>query len=337
MTVSSSTKILEVSARGVRRTAGTHARIPGIDIARGVALIGMALYHLSWDLAYFGMAPGNFPVLPPMRAFSHSVAGAFLTISGVSLALAHADGRIDRAFWRRLAMIAGAAALVSAATLLASPKEAIWFGILHCILVANLMAAPLLGAPFGAALTAAIVIFAVPEFVSSAAMESPVVSWLGLGAAPPRTLDWRPLVPWAGFVFAGLAVGRSRPGERFFAALADWRPRAKGFAALAWSGRHSLAIYLIHQPIMLAIIWLLAFAFDVSGHWNAERFNDACRMQCEAVGGASTRCERVCDCLIGGISAARIGRDVERDRLNAAQKLTYSGIVARCSGAVPSQ
>jgi len=335
MTASPSTKILEVSTSAIGQIAPIERRIAGIDIARGAALIGMAFYHLSWDLAYFGLAPGNFPVLPPMRAFSHSVAAVFLTISGVSLALAHPDGRIGRAFWLRCAMIAGAAALVSGVTFLTSPNEAIWFGILHCILLASLMATPLLGAPCWAALAAAIVIFAAPALVSNTAMETPAVIWMGLGAAPPRTLDWRPLAPWAGFVFVGLAAVRSRQGERLFAALAAWRPRAKGFAALAWSGRHSLAIYLTHQPIMLGLVWLVAFAVDLSGHWDAQRFNDACGMQCQAVGGASTRCERVCDCLIGGISAARIGRDVERDRLNATQRLTYSGIVVRCSGATP--
>jgi uncharacterized membrane protein len=334
MTASSSTKILETSAIAIGQTDRAR-RIVGLDVARGAALIGMAFYHLSWDLAYFGLAPGNFPVLPPMRAFSHSVAAVFLTISGISLALAHPDGRIDRAFWLRCAMIAGAAALVSSATFLTSPNEAVWFGILHCILLANVLAAPLLGAPSLVALAAAIVIFAVPALVSSDAMESPAVIWLGLGVAPPRTLDWRPLAPWAGFVFVGLAALRSQQGQRLFAVLAEWRPRAKGFAALAWSGRHSLAIYLIHQPIMLGLVWLVAFAVDLSGHWGAERFNDACRTQCEAVGGASARCEHVCACLINGISAAKIGRDVERDRLNSAQRLIYSEIVARCSDAAP--
>ena len=111
----------------------TGPRIAAIDVGRGVALAGMALYHLSWDCAYFGLAPAEFPLTPPMRLFSHAVAGAFLLLAGVSLALAHPHGLRPRAFWRRLGWVGGAAALVTAASLAFAPEQAILFGILHCI------------------------------------------------------------------------------------------------------------------------------------------------------------------------------------------------------------
>src|SRR5574337_1313668 len=85
----------------VRKAAG---RVDAVDFARGAALIGMALYHLAWDLADFGFIAPAFPFSPPMRLFSHLVAGAFLALAGVSLALAH-PAKIDwRAFWRRIAI-----------------------------------------------------------------------------------------------------------------------------------------------------------------------------------------------------------------------------------------
>ena len=67
-------------------------RIDAVDCARGLALVGMAIYHLSWDLADFRLAPPMLPFTPQMRLLSHIVASAFLLLVGVSLALAHRNG-----------------------------------------------------------------------------------------------------------------------------------------------------------------------------------------------------------------------------------------------------
>ena len=92
------------------------ARIAAIDAARGVALAGMVVYHLIWDFAHFGFVAPTAPFAPATRALSHGVASAFLALVGVSLALAHPHGLRRDAFLRRLALIVGAAALVTAAS-----------------------------------------------------------------------------------------------------------------------------------------------------------------------------------------------------------------------------
>ena len=127
-------------------------RVDAVDCARGLALIGMGVYHLSWDLADFRLISPLLPFTPPMRLLSHGVASVFLALVGVSLALAHRNGLNIPAFWRRLAIVAGAAALVTAASLVFAPGEGIFFGILHCIAVASLLAAPLVAAPAWASL-----------------------------------------------------------------------------------------------------------------------------------------------------------------------------------------
>jgi uncharacterized membrane protein len=233
-------------------------RIWAIDAARGAALVGMAIYHLSWDFAYFGIAPRSLPADPPMRLFSHGVAGAFLLLVGVSLALAHASGINWRGFWRRLAIVAGAAALVTLATRAFAPDEAITFGILHCIALASLLALPLLNAPPWAALIAAALTFAAPLLPAGALFDSPALVWLGLSRWIPATLDWRPLFPWAGFVFVGLAAARAACPRLAVSPALQWRPRAALARALAWAGRHSLAIYLAHQPILFGALFALS-------------------------------------------------------------------------------
>ena len=122
-------------------------RIAAVDVARGAALAGMVVYHLIWDLAHFGLVAPTLPFAAPTRALSHLVAGAFLGLVGVSLALAHPRGLNRMAFARRLAVVAGAAALVTGASFFIDPAEPILFGILHCIAVASLIGAAFVAAP----------------------------------------------------------------------------------------------------------------------------------------------------------------------------------------------
>ena len=112
------------AGRAVDKSADDRSgRVDAVDCARGLALIGMAVYHLSWDLADFRLASPLLPFTPPMRLLSHSVASVFLALVGVSLALAHRNGLNLRAFWRRLAIIGAAAALVTARKPRSSPRE----------------------------------------------------------------------------------------------------------------------------------------------------------------------------------------------------------------------
>ena len=184
----------------------------------------MAVYHLSWDLAYFGLAPAGLPFSPGMRVFSHVVASAFLGLAGVSLAIAHRVHPRWRAFFLRLLKIAGAAALVSLGSYFAAPDEPIWFGILHCIAAASLLAAPLLRAPPWTSLLAGAAAVAAPRFLASAAFNPPGLLWLGLGTEQPSTLDWRPLLPWAGATLIGLGLTRLFLPRLFSWPLALWRP-----------------------------------------------------------------------------------------------------------------
>jgi hypothetical protein len=108
-------------------------RIAGLDVARGLALIAMATYHFCWDLELFGfLAPGtvNGGIL---KLYARSIATSFLFLVGFSLVLATTNGIRWHAYFRRLAMIVGAAAIISVATWFATPNEWIFFGILHSI------------------------------------------------------------------------------------------------------------------------------------------------------------------------------------------------------------
>ena len=96
-------------------------RIDAIDIARGAALVAMAIYHFAWDLEFFGYAPPAMTAVGGWKLFARCIASSFLFLVGISLFLGHAKGIRWRGFLRRLAMVAGAALAISLVTYLAVP------------------------------------------------------------------------------------------------------------------------------------------------------------------------------------------------------------------------
>jgi uncharacterized membrane protein len=307
------------------------SRLAAVDLARGVALVGMAIYHLSWDFAYFHLAPADFPTIPPMRLFSHVVAGAFLMLAGGSLALAHPDGAIRwRAFWRRIALVGGAAAILTVATYGFAPDDAIFFGILHCIALASLLAAPLLRLPVWVALAVSALAFAAPVLFASPAFNAPALVWMGLGTVPPRTLDWRPLLPWSGFVVLGLALARLNLGRLTGSRLAQWRPASRLGRTFVWAGRHSLAIYLIHQPILFGVLFAATDLTGVEATWETEQFTQVCQHECVAGGGEPAACAPACQCVLQGLQAAGLSRAIAHDATDEAQRRQYSRVVQSC-------
>jgi uncharacterized membrane protein len=313
---------------------GTPGRIAAIDVARGLALLGMGVYHLSWDLAYFGFAPPNFPYSPGMRVFSHVVAGAFLALVGVSLAIAHRDGPRWGAFLSRLAIVGGAAALVSVATMLAAPDEAIWFGILHCIFAASLLAAPLLRAPVWVALVAGGVALAAPRILASPAFNPPALVWLGLGTVDPSTLDWRPLLPWAGVTLIGLGLTRLALPRLLGSRLAGWRPDAPG-RVVAFAGRHSLAVYLVHQPILFALLFAVTQLTGAAARHDRERYLAACRPACVEGGGDIEACAKACECVAAQAEKAGLIASLTSHSASNETRARVSGIVGACSSDAP--
>ncbi|MEH7827487.1 heparan-alpha-glucosaminide N-acetyltransferase [Gemmobacter denitrificans] len=227
-------------------------RIWIIDVARTLALIGMAAFHLVYDLQMFGVLPPGTATSGIFYYHARIVAGSFLFLAGMGLWLAHGSGLHWHAFWRRWLRIAAAAAGVTLVTRLAMPQAWVFFGILHCIALASLIALPCLRLP-------ALLTLALGATVLGAAWWAPpLLEWtwpplrfLGLQTGPTYSVDFVPLVPWFGPFLIGLGLARLiGPGWVRLARLQapDW---------LAWPGRHSLAIYLLHQPVLIGLLWLI--------------------------------------------------------------------------------
>lgn len=305
-------------------------RVDAVDCARGLALIGMGLYHLSWDLADFRLAPPILPFTPPMRLLSHTVASAFLALVGVSLALAHRNGLNQRTFWRRLAIVAGTAALVTLGSLAFAPSEPITFGILHCIAAASLIAGFFVTAPARASLAIGLVAIATPFLIRSALLDPPWLLWLGLGKAVPNTLDWRPLLPWAGVVFLGLGVARLPGALTQLTGPDRWRAESTPARAICFAGRHSLPIYVVHQPILIGLLAALTAWGPLAPQPGMSAFLASCQHACVAKGRAAAECETGCRCVTDAVEHSG---DADRLAMLApGRRAELKGLANACMG-----
>ena len=303
-------------------------RIPAIDIARGIAVLGMFAYHLTWDLASLGFIARTIPFTSSFRVFSHVVASTFLFLAGASLVLASKQPFAWRIWARHLAIITAAALLVTLASAVLFPDGLIGFGILHCIALALLMATPFLRMPAALSAGAAILIAALPAFIQMPLFNEPWLIWTGLGTVEPSSNDFRPFFPWAAPVFAGLAVTAFVRKHGLLSRLSSSAPTSNVARLFAYGGRHSLAIYLVHQPLFIGVLSAIAFAFPPDRENRA--FVDACTVRCLSSGGTSSACAKDCTCVSHEMEALNLRGRAIAGRLDSAEKLVLSQVTQAC-------
>ena len=226
------------------------ARLPMIDIIRGIALIGVVIFHLTFDLQYFGVLPFGTMAQLFWVVFARAVAGTFVFLAGVSLVLAHGSGIRWGPFWRSTGVVILAAIGISAVTFFAIPFGYIFFGILHIIAVSRILGLAFLRAPVWVIVALALAIWIAPYLVQSPAFDSRWLAWIGFSQTVPLSMDLEPVFPWFGPFLLGMALAR-------LGWLPTWSPPGAVARGLAWIGRHTLILYLIHQPILLTTLWFI--------------------------------------------------------------------------------
>lgn len=232
-------------------------RVDWIDIARGLALIAMAIFHFTWDLEAFGLLEPGFTFQPPCRWFARSIATSFLILAGISIYLAHFRTLHLNKFLWRLFKISLVAAAITLATYFATPGQFIFFGILHNIALSSVLALLVIRLPVFIIAGLGLFLISGKFWLTSAAFDSMAWWWTGLSVRLPISNDYVPVFPWTGWVFIGLASAKSGLIQAISNQLGSRKWQGMPADLLRFIGNHSLVFYVLHQPIMIGILYLI--------------------------------------------------------------------------------
>jgi len=240
-------------------------RLWEVDALRGVAIVMMVIYHLMYDLYYFRVTDAIF-TNPFWFYFQRATAGTFIVLVGVSLTLnvnmMRRRGQSERSIYallfRRSLRVFGWGLVITIATwLFFGPALAVKFGILHFIGVATMLTYPFLTLRW-TNLALWVGLSVLGRLLGGITIAGPWLLWLGIEPTNHVYVDYFPLLPWFGVVLLGVFLGNTlySNGERRYPLSLPAMP----FWPLQWLGERSLLLYLIHQPILFAlltpIIWL---------------------------------------------------------------------------------
>lgn len=278
-------------------------RLPFLDALRGLAIVGMVVYHFAWDLGFLGFIGLDVTIDPAWVVFARVLLSAFLLLAGFSLYLSHGRGIRWRAFGRRFAMVAGAALAITAATWWMFPTSFVFFGVLHAIALSSLFGLAFVRLPAFVVLGAALVIIGLPLFLHAEAFSAPTLAWIGFWIVPPPANDLVPMFPWFGVFLLGIAAAKFLRGTALETRLAGWAFDDVFGRALQLLGRWSLIIYVLHQPLMLAVLFPIA---SFTGAGEAQRHVDfvgSCQSQCVDNANGEAFCVLYCQCALGTVIA----------------------------------
>ena len=235
-----------------------------LDTVRGVCILSMVAYHGMYDLVdIFGLPSAWYTGLPGY-IWQQSICWTFILLSGMCW-------QLSRRHVKRGLLLVGCGAAITLITWLVMPSQRILYGVLNLLGLSALLLIPrdkgLRKIPAWAGLGGALLLFALTKNVSrgSLGFEGLVLCrpprWLyatdllavvGFPSPSFWSTDYFPLLPWFFLFCAGY----------FLWSLLDKSPRAKellrpGLRPLSFLGRHSLVIYLIHQPALMAVFSVL--------------------------------------------------------------------------------
>ncbi|MDL2311189.1 DUF1624 domain-containing protein [Peptostreptococcaceae bacterium OttesenSCG-928-C18] len=229
-----------------------------IDLIRGFAIINMILYHLFYDLVYiFGESYDFFP-----STFSSIWQNLIVTTFIVTSGIAYNFGKKNS---RKFIYLLICATILSVYTIIFMKEEFIAFGVIHFFAFATLILILIdnflkhINSYIGFILS--MFLFVSTRFITdgyigfldmnyklpSKLYDLKFLFWLGFPSKDFVSADYFPLIPWIFLFIAGFYIGRIFLSKKP-------RLKAKSKNIICFVGRHSLLIYMLHQPIIYLIL-----------------------------------------------------------------------------------
>ena len=232
-------------------TKKTRLALP--DVTRLIAMALMVFYHFSYDLVYFKFL--NFDIInhPFWWFLPRLIVFLFLFTAGFSLSIAHKNQFHKKKFFKRLMQIVLSALLISVVTFFLFPDRWIYFGTLHCIALSSLITVYALSYPKTLG-TIGLLLFIFSVFFGID------IPWIQLEHS---SLDYVELFPWIGASFLGVFAHHQyikTPTLLKFEEFSIFKaPSFKFFQKIS---EHSLLVYLIHQPILFGLFFIINRLFQ---------------------------------------------------------------------------
>lgn len=234
----------------------TANRIWEIDALRGLCIPAMVLIHLIYDVVnLYGFIDWPYPAWYSM--FKNNYGAVFLLISGISVTLGRRSLRrgLTVFLW---GMVVTVVTVGMYLTGMAGRGIIIYFGVLHCLGTCMLLWPVFRPLSPGTLAAVGMGLALVGWWLRGQVWQMPVLMPLGFVFPGFSSSDYFPLMPNLGYFLLGASFGK-----RFYGKRQSLLPRVDSgsapIRALCWMGRHSLMIYLLHQPLLAAGCEVYAF------------------------------------------------------------------------------
>ena len=233
-------------------------RIPEVDIARGCAIVLMIISNFVTDLQYFFNYSGHETF---WYWFARVTAFMFIFLAGISLVLSNKRSEYEKKdnfikYLKRGLFIFSFGMLITIATFIFIPNDYVRFGVLHLIGLSVILSYFFLKLKNNHLNLVFGIIFVLFGFLfQKITFNSDLFFIFGIISKTFSSVDYFPLFPWFGVVLLGIFAGRVLYKEH----KPIFNFKENTFARLfSFMGRNSLMIYLVHQPILLTLLFLLS-------------------------------------------------------------------------------
>jgi len=215
----------------------------------------MILFHFSFDLNNFHYINIDIKHGLEWHYFRYIIVTMFVFSAGISLYLANQTGIDFIKLKRRVLTLLAASLLVTIGSYSQFPSSWIYFGILHFFLFASIFGLifikfPKLSFLVGLSIVLGYIFGVLHMHWLYALLQEPL-------HLPVRyTEDLANIIPWFGVFLLGVSFANSRLLNKIFNNI-FFNSQNKINKSFSFLGKHSLLIYLVHQPLFFGVFLLI--------------------------------------------------------------------------------